>query len=421
MDKGWAGSVNGQTRLFDVSTTLSHSHYSDFESDRNSEGRLIRDTELRLNSAFQPFGSRPLQVNMKVIRETFQNIGSTLELDTQLGFQLFSGAFSVSNVIRNSDITHQIIDGRISYSQTITRSSQLRSSLNYSAKPSVAVNDSDVNITWHPTSNIRTNVGFIVNFNSGHTNSVSYSISKLYDAFSLSLSGESKEDGYNQVTLSLETSLSPMDSKGLNLSGKSRVNNGRLQVRSFLDTDHSNDWSEGDTPIAGVGLYGRSDWNTIKTNDEGIAYYPGLSGDVASKIVIDERSIEDPFWKVSFPDSKIYSHAGGLKRIDIPVHITVEIEGTITALIDGKEKPLPNIPVTAYQDGKPIATSKSEFDGYYVFTGLIPGQYDLLLDQAYLKRFNLNKVIEAMTIDVTAEDGVFYVDPFIVEFPKKTH
>lgn len=417
LDKGWAGSVTGQASLFEVSTTFKHMHFSNFASDRNSDGELEDESEIRFGGSLQPAKWRPLQINLKATREKYLSGRELIQFESQLGVQVFSGALTLTNTLSNPSEGDQASFGRVSYSQSILQKALLRTSFNYDVKPDTSFKDSDINLTWYPAPNVRANLAAFASFESNHNNSISYSISKIFDFFSVSLSGDSNEKGENELRFSVETSFAPTP-RQVHVSGQSQVNNGRLQLRSFIDNDLSSDWSEGDEPIAGVGLYGRSDWHNIKTDDEGYAYFPNLTAGYENKVIIDERSIEDPFWKVNFPPSKVYSHAGGVTYLDVPVIITVELEGTVVGLFNGVEKSLPNIPVLAVQNGEVVASVKTEFDGYYVFTGLIPGTYSIELESSYLSRFGLAHKTFKQDVAADTDEGVFYAEPFVLDILK---
>ena len=85
--------------------------------------------------------------------------------------------------------------------------------------------------------------------------------------------------------------------------------------------------------------------------------------------------------------------------------------------------PLAGIPVALYRPcdtlvqidcvDQEVTSTLSEFDGFFVFDGLTPDTYRLHLSDQALQRFEV-ATFQPLEFTVTADDGVFYLDPIIL-------
>ncbi len=419
-DAGEAFQISGQTRLGNMSLSFLHQDFDDFSSDRNPDGKLDTESEIRISGSFNPFSifsssANPISYNLTYDDEQRVNGSQVETLENLLGFQLLGGRMTINTTHSEFSNSESRTLGRTSYTRVAGYNTSIRAELNYSIEPDSELTSASTDITWLPSARIRTQLGLFKDLSDDGSDSIDFTASYLLDAFTLSASTYFIEGGDHAVFLSAEFSLGPDAGNSWSVSGKPRSQNGRLKARVFLDNDRDGIYSPGDDPLSGASFIGRSEWKERLTDDNGIAYLDNLSVDAPQRFALNESSLSDPYMKSTFAKSQIVSHAGGVQKIDIAVISTVEAEGSLSISRKGKVAPLAGIPVTVKNsNGDIIASAITEFDGFYVVSGLPPGNYFLSMDKKALERFRLS-AIDDVPFTASAEDGVVYIDAIVLK------
>jgi hypothetical protein len=146
-------------------------------------------------------------------------------------------------------------------------------------------------------------------------------------------------------------------------------------VTTFIDRDDNGVFGPPDEPLAGVGFGRNATWRDIRTDDAGRAFLPGIQPNQPVNIKPDYSTIEDPYLVPSLEGLATVVHPGGVSDLAFPFHYVGEIEG-IVARDPALTSPLRNIGLELIDlAGRRIATTVSEFDGFYLFQSVPPGDY----------------------------------------------
>lgn len=409
---GWATALNGQTRVGGVTLSMQHKVFDDFISDRSNDGTLDNESELRF-SGLLPSVSVPYDIVAR--QQNYVDSGDNFSLTNKLGFQVYSGRLTVDTDYFNRDSSNSEWRGQSSYSQVIGRSVRVRSNLNYTISPDLELLSSSSSFIWHPAQRWRTQTGFNLDLTGKSSNQLNFSASYLFDRMALSLNANVNDAGDSMLVFSSEWSLAANnDAGGWSLHSAKRSQSGRAKVRVFLDHDGDGHYSNADQPLEGVQFSGRSDWKSSATNQQGLLFLDGLSKTLPTRLSLDESSLDDPYWKPTVTEVQVISHAGGLQVIDFPVIAVVDVEGSISILHDGIERPLAGIPISIHNDKGEVTTGLTEFDGYFVITGLPAGDYQLSLNRKALQRFGIPEQ-KPVNFRADPDEGVVYIDPIVLE------
>ena len=101
---------------------------------------------------------------------------------------------------------------------------------------------------------------------------------------------------------------------------------------------------------------------------------------------------------------ELYTHAGGDINVDIAVVLTGDIEGYVVAGPSGAVG-VRGVVVMLYDSaGRKIATTRSEFDGFYSFAAIPGGDYEIRI--ALKSGFS----VFAKPFSFDAEDGYVVLD-----------
>lgn len=182
------------------------------------------------------------------------------------------------------------------------------------------------------------------------------------------------------------------DSNDFIMSRRSLANQGSLVVRVFEDHNLNGIFDDGEQILEGAKVKGVQSYRQARTNADGIAILSSLPNNITTDIVLDRDSFSDPFLLPAIPGISITPRAGFVETLDFPVVQASELEGTIYISDEtGAEAPAAYVTINLYdKNDKLIASTEAEFDGYYLFTDLLPGEYTAKIDPAYVKRKKLH-------------------------------
>ena len=111
-----------------------------------------------------------------------------------------------------------------------------------------------------------------------------------------------------------------------------------------------------------------------------------------STSALDPNTLEDPQWQPQRKGVRIVPRPGKVSQVDFAVGMTGEIDGTTYLLGKGGKRPIGDLKLELV-DGRArcVASMSSASDGYYVITGVFPGDYLLRVAPDQLKRLGLTR------------------------------
>lgn len=163
------------------------------------------------------------------------------------------------------------------------------------------------------------------------------------------------------------------------MSSRSMTHSGGVIARVFLDRDGSLTFNEGDELLQNVRIEAVQSHRRAQTDEDGIAFISDLREYQVTDVRIDPLSFEDPYWIPAFEGISVRPRAGTVTTINFPIHISGEIDGTVTLVHeDGMVVPARNTRLVLQDTlGQAVATTLTAYDGFYVFSLIPPGQYYL--------------------------------------------
>lgn len=110
-----------------------------------------------------------------------------------------------------------------------------------------------------------------------------------------------------------------------------------------------------------------------------------------ANVGINPASLEDVQWQPALEGYRILPHPGKPVRLDLPVILTSEIDGTVRLEERGLQRGIGNAQVELIDDtGVTIATTRTASDGFYTMSGIRPGRYILRIAPDQLTRLGLS-------------------------------
>lgn len=352
-------------------------------------GSLLRNT--RTPISYQNNWQR-IESNDGHVRQQAHNI---LGLGTRLGYFTHNVSWEKgltgSDYFSPSPITdNELVYGGLQYRKSVGR---LHTRLfgNYSIRPEQEMDSygGAFNISW--TNNFNTELRY-AQYTRADNYQLNLGLNWRRDAFTLSTNGGYNEDGSWFAGLSLRFSLGYEPLEGaLYTSGRPIAQAGGASVRVFEDLNMNQRWDDGEPLIEGAKVRAVQAHRQATTNKAGVAVLSSVYNQTLTDIVVDESTLDGPFMITTIPGKAIKARRGYLERVEIPVVKAGELEGVVYLHDDaGEAGAAAYVGVNLINaDNQIVASTRSEFDGYYLFTDVKPGHYQVKIDDAYLDRRQL--------------------------------
>ena len=191
---------------------------------------------------------------------------------------------------------------------------------------------------------------------------------------------------------------------------------GAAAARVFLDTDLDGRFDPDEQPLTGVTL--RSDQGLpARTDEHGIAWLAGLTPARPTTLTPDLATLEDPYWQPTRGPIRLIPRAGRIATLDLPIVPTGEVDGTVYRSTPEGREPVGGVRLQLMDGaGRLVAETTSAYDGFYLFTQVLPGQYWLRFEPQQRERLGL-KALGLGELVVGAEGTVISGVDVLLEIP----
>ena len=289
----------------------------------------------------------------------------------------------------------------------------LRGILGFTVLPDFGFTTGTAQFGWRLLRNPNTSIQITEQLASGQTR-VRGSLSYSHDRFTISPSFSWVDNGQLLAFLSLRfgAGVDPYSGETL-VQGRQFTGGGAISAHVFLDENGNGRYDDGEPGNPDARVRALQVNRGGNTNEEGVAFIVGLPAYVPTDVTVDAGSFENPFWALTDPGRSIVPRPGSIHRIEFPVTVTSEIEGTVVGrrpeietdqLLSGVEIRLFDV------GGQVVASEVSVFDGFYLFTNVRPGTYRLEVSEIDAAAYRLTAPPPAVRDILPAEAGVVVVD-----------
>jgi hypothetical protein len=254
----------------------------------------------------------------------------------------------------------------------------VRGDLNYQLAP-VKMRSATATINFNRMHTLQTTVRMSHYFDTSYgLDNASLEFTRLFDNFTLGCNLSIYESLGPSFGITIGTFLA-RDVRANQWASTHRPMSSRAiaSVCTFIDRNGNRKFDEGDEPLEGVGFMNLTPWKKIRTNSEGYAFLPGLLVHRTQVIELNLPTVVDPFLIPLEKGATVIGHPGSIIDVEFPFTYAGEIEGMI---VDAAN---PNLPVRHVglelvdTEGERVGSAVSEFDGYYYFTEVLPGDYEI--------------------------------------------
>ena len=373
-------------------------------------------SEFSLSGRIPKFGPLPTLPYSMTYQNTSRDNSSETNLTGRLSANLLGNRFT--NTLTASrdtgDGSDTQVDGSLYFSRWLGPVS-LRGNLEYSLDSQVEVDGYNLNGLMQLDDKLSAQVGFTKDIEGTAESEASLALN--WDAGPMMISPKVTYDseGNASAMLSLNFSLGrEPKGGGMRMSSKNQAGYGAVSAKVYHDKNNNQTFDAGDEPLQGVGIRASQAGRSAKSDQQGIAFVTGIPKYTGTDVVLDRESLEDPFWEPTSQGNSIIAKPGQVEEFDFPVVTTGEIDGTLFSTdADGSKTPLVGRQLALINSqGQEVGRVRSEFDGFYLFERLLPGEYTIqVLDQENEDGLSMDGLTDTITIegDGTVVNGMDFM------------
>lgn len=211
-----------------------------------------------------------------------------------------------------------------------------------------------------------------------------------FDKFSIGLAPAVDTKGNYALGLNLRTTLLPRDRALRYRFVGAEERNGAtiLGVRVFVDQNANGEFDDNETVMPDIVVTGTRRRAEAVTDADGVAWVPNLMPGPQTIVTIDQRTLPDLTYRPAKAHLVVQTRPGVLPVINYPILVLGEVDGFVVE--DDTVDPLDFAGVGGVKillldaEGTVIEQTRSEFDGYYYFSDLELGDYQVVLAGQHL-------------------------------------
>jgi hypothetical protein len=354
----------------------------DYRSDRI----LQNVTGLHVFSIDHFFGNgrRSIPVHLDARLTTRRGGDSSLELTTRsslgIGMMSFTGELAYRDERRKfgPDPPPQIEAGLLANARV--GKVRLRGEAKFRIAPESQFQSATVVGEWsaggsllHPAQ-WRTELGYDQGLGRGR---VGFGYSKRYERLSFSANGEVATDGAVAAGFNLAFSLGPDPRRhgGIRLTADKLASQGSALVRVYRDANNNGQRDPGERFEKGAQIAaGRVPVDDL-TDVNGEVVVDGLEAFQPVLVSVDGSSLPDPLVQPSTLGSVVTPRPGVTVILELPLVATGDVDGTLVRAgggsLEGIDLELVDL------EGRAVARTKSDFDGFFLFEAVPYGRYTI--------------------------------------------
>jgi hypothetical protein len=152
----------------------------------------------------------------------------------------------------------------------------------------------------------------------------------------------------------------------------------QVNLRAFLDDNGNLKYDDNEEVLPDVMFHYKKRGRIARTNNKGVASLTGLSPYIDNIVSVDLLSIKDIYIKPVHEEMNVVGEPYQNGFIEFPMRLEGEVGGIIDYIENGNLQPFSGVRLTLKnQQGETVATGLSEFDGYFLFTGVPMGSHTI--------------------------------------------
>ncbi len=394
---GTAGTAAAQTTLFGFNLIGDYSHFWDYSSEDilKASDPLLDRTNVRIEGILNPPILPRLPFNIRSTLDRRQSGDYEASLSNRTSF-----AVSQMSVTNDSTwLLHQLQGEHLAQSTGVLSVGGLidpvrvRGQINYETVPDQSLQALSLTGEWDLSKIYGAKLGVEHDLDIVKRTSLTGGLNAQFDGYQLGSDVFVADNGDWGIRFGINFSFG-YDPKGehMFLKGHPIATSGALSSKVFLDNNHNGVYDTGDEPLknVSVALDGQP-IDVAKTDDDGNLLLTDLTPNLPVNIGIADGTLEDPYWLADPEGVQLVPRPGVIATVDFPIIQSGEIDGTVYQRRGDWAGPISDAIVQLVDaKGTVVRTTKSAYDGFYIFEFVRPGAYAIRIDPQQLSRLGID-------------------------------
>ena len=403
-----ANRIHLKTQFNKIQADLQYDYYNNFSSETISSltksiSKLTSKLHGPLNLSIIGLPTVRWQWSNQVEQHSDNQFGMNSNLQTATNI----GGLSLSNSLVFSGSEHwSRIDsagGALLFGGRLHEAVRSRGSLSYQLGPEFYFNTLSLDADTRLNDDLSFGVNASYDLNGEEEAKYGLSLKKNihHENFSLGVNLGHDKSGFN-IGLGLLFSFGRQNGNW-KTSNERMTGQGSIVARSFIDQNNNGKYDLDKDDLVGKVRYKVNGFeHKTKSDAKGEALLNGLSLSKTSNITIIPDSLPDPFIAPAHPGVAIKANLGYVPTIDFPLVNTGEIDGSIYILNNGKPQAIKADLQLVDKKGKIIQEVRSAYDGFYLFSYVPMGKYQIRVTPKLADRLHPESI---KLIDVEIKPG----------------
>lgn len=163
--------------------------------------------------------------------------------------------------------------------------------------------------------------------------------------------------------------------------GRSLTESGGVASRVFLDANGDGVYNEGEELLPEVEVKSMQSGRNKPTDENGIAFMPGLPRTTRTDIAVNTSSLPDPYYMTLAEGESIRPRPGITEKFDFPIVVSGEMDGQVDYVGEHGRRPVRNARLRLVApNGRVEQAVTAAYDGYWSVSGISPGVYYLAIE-----------------------------------------
>ena len=178
---------------------------------------------------------------------------------------------------------------------------------------------------------------------------------------------------------------------------------GGIIFLAFLDLNANGKRDNHEPVVKGINVKMHSGGG-MKIHTDSTIIISSLEPYINYGFTIDGYNFENISWRIMKPSLSIVIDPNQLKLVEIPVVSVGEVSGMVYRKDEKGQNGIGGIKVNIYNSQSIlVAMTLTEFDGYFSYLGLIPGDYTAKIDETQLAKQQMT--VNPASIPITIEEN----------------
>ncbi|MEP0176243.1 MAG: SPOR domain-containing protein [Paraglaciecola sp.] len=387
------------TSLFDnrLRANLSYRIFNNFESDAYAASRDLKsETRTRFNGRLDWLKGASWGLNY--LHRSYNNQSDDNVYSVNFNKNLLGGTFSTT-LSRNEGIEDETLGQTLYWSKNFN-GWQISNSMSWLPFDDQEVLNYYSNIRWPQQYSTYNESRIDYRPSREHKFELRHQLNWRRKQFNLQFGTTVNNGGEWTVNIGIagDIEYNPYE-KALDFYQPRGSNTANIRAFAFLDNNRNSIFDSDDSALNAVTVSGNHAWRELKTNKMGNIQLATTKRE--QRISIDDASLPDPYMSAIDEMVLVNTHKGGVNTVSLPVVTFNDIEGAVYRVKNNNSRGASDLKIRLInQDLELIAETISEVDGFFFFTQIPPGHYQIQVDPDFLTLneltiLNLPKIIEA--------------------------